>query len=68
MILSGFDSAVGVVGTTATQRANAIVMFARVLAQCPYSCVSKCAMQQDYRRVRILELRDIIVSINILGH
>lgn len=51
MILSGFDSAVGVVGTTATQRANAIVMFARVLAQCPYSCVSKCAMQQDYRRV-----------------
>ena len=51
MILSGFDAAVGVVGTTASNRANAVVMFARVLAQCPYSCVSKCAMQEDYRKV-----------------
>lgn len=57
LILSGYDSPVGVIGTTATQRANAVVMFSRVLAQCPYACVSKCAMHEAYSKtVRFPEI------------
>merc|ERR1712002_313722 len=50
LILSGYNAQVSVGGTAATGRHNAIVMFARLLAQCPYSCVSVCKMREAYSR------------------
>jgi len=50
IILSGKDINLGVSGTTAGQRHNAIVSFARLLAQCPGTCVTACQMQQQFSR------------------
>merc|ERR1711990_93405 len=51
LILSGYDSAVSVTGAAATHKAKAIVMFSRVMAQCPGSCVSKCSFKEAHKYV-----------------
>lgn len=50
IILSGRDIDVGVIATTAGNRHNAIVSFARLMAQCPGTCVTACQLHRTFER------------------
>jgi len=50
IILSGKDIDVGVIGATAANRHNAIVSFARLMAQCPGTCVTACQLHRTFER------------------
>ena len=49
-MLSGYAPA-GAPGQSSASRRSAIVMFARVMAQCPGACVAKCMLDKPYNKV-----------------
>ena len=49
-MLSGYAPA-GAPGQSSASRRSAIVMFARVMAQCPGACVAQCMLNQPYNKV-----------------
>ena len=61
IILSGKDIDVGVSGTTATNRHSAIVSFARLLAQCPGTCVTACQLQNTFEKARTNREKILVV-------
>ena len=50
LMLSGYAPA-GAPGQSSASRRSAIVMFARVMAQCPGACVAKCMLDKPYNKV-----------------
>jgi len=50
LILSGHDIQVAFSGSTANNRHNTIVAFARLFAQCPGTCVAACMLQRQFSK------------------
>ena len=50
LMLSGYAPA-GAPGQSSASRRSAIVMFARVMAQCPGACVAQCMLDRPYNKV-----------------
>ena len=62
LMLSGYAPA-GAPGQSSASRRSAIVMFARVMAQCPGACVAKCMLDKPYNKVYYDSVRFEIAEI-----
>ena len=56
LMLSGY-APTGAPGQSNAGQRSAIVMFARVMAQCPGACVAKCALDKPYNKVKNVKVK-----------